>query len=916
MSWASDCDSTCSSVTLGEPSLDRNSGMTPPRDFRWPLVGKAKLVLGTLPELQELQDLKKRQEQHERRENLHCNLDDTLSTNNMVASVQCLTVRFRSTQAEQSNQRFCHNIGSAFAFTKNYLFTTHRLLQEFDPDFEIDGVWISDPADPLTKLGCRVRALGSVEELDVALLECDQIDLPDYDLCHTPPHNPLVIYVAHRGQSLAPEIRRGTAYPLRRRYEGLCCIRPMKRCTGAPVLDSHARVIGMLKSGSSFVTSDGLMHALKQIGMLLDGDDYAEIDDLCSLWEFNRAVMEEEHAVAKILQKRHAEEQGGRTTKKAKESPPAGEGHEMERAHEHGMNKHSRPVNYSSILNPCAQTVLESVEAVHAKEMGRRDFLLHEPTAFSTKHRLDQKEPAYLYQSAQKYPAHRSPVVVRSGQSLEDTSGYTTYEPLLNSPFYQPWSINKCRDSQDFENSKQYFTNREPHVSSRADDDYSSLRYTQGEQSLESENCIFDRTFDSPMGLQSLNVPNIQRRFSASGNTDLLLNFNPNYVETISDWNPPSIHEQQLESEVGDLPRRYQSNPSPKPQQQPSEGKSLGFNRTSPQTPGLCWGLEEARNQARLRLLPPRQPVLSTSYHGMDVPSLHQQQQTQPTFTQPIYPNVPATARNWPLPSDHDVKHTPDPFDAYRNRQETTSFPPKPPLPPRTTLPPLAPKKFDGTKLPPIYQQPQTTSAPMQAICHNNKATDSNVRSSPYRSFIRKGRTVDEPQLQHRHQQDVDETGICRWQLIAWDQFSPTPPNPDKDAPPSLRGYFPPTPTSMKAFPGSRFIMKSIPKTQAPRRRLRTRSRQTVYPSKYQLLNNQVPRSPAIEKYQHEILLPSEGSSVAESISGDESIDIDLAAMEEDLDAEMTKDGNHEHSADDVSITDSDLEDESVGSHA
>lgn len=286
-----------------------------------------------------LQDLKRLQEQREQREDSLCSLDDTPSANNMVASVQCLTVRFRSTQVEQSTQRFCHNIGSAFAFTKNYLFTTHKLLQELDPSFEIDSVWISDPADPLTKLGCKVTVLGSVEELDVAVLECDQIDLPDFDLCHTPSHNPLVIYVAYRGQSLTPEIRRGTAYPIRRPYEGLCCIRPIKRCTGAPVLDSQARVIGMLKNGVSFATSDGLMYALKQIGMSLHGDDHAEIQDLCSLWEFNKAVVEEEHAVAQLLRKRHAEIQGGRAIKKEKKSPPSGEGHEMKRAHDHGMKE-------------------------------------------------------------------------------------------------------------------------------------------------------------------------------------------------------------------------------------------------------------------------------------------------------------------------------------------------------------------------------------------------------------------------------------------------------------------------------------------------------------------------------------------------------------------------------------------------
>ena len=827
----------------------------------------------------------------------------------MVASVQCLTVRFRSSQAEQSTQRFRHNIGSAFAFTKNYLFTTHKLLQELDTDFEIDSVWISDPADPVTRLGCKVRVLGSIEELDVALLECDQIDLPDYDLCHTPPHNPLVIYVAHRGQSLTPEVRRGTAYPLRRPYEGLCCIRPMKRCSGSPVLDSHARVIGMLKSGVSFVTSDGLMHALKQIGMLLDDDGFAEIEDLCSLWEFNKAVVEEEHAVAQLLRKRHAELQGGGATKKAKKSLPSGEGHNIKRVHEHGMNEHPRPVNYSSILNLCAQIVLESVEAEHAKTMDRLDFSQHEPAALLNTHRLDHNNPAYLSQPAKKFPAYRSPVVIRSVQSLENTSGYTNYnsdQSPPNSPFNQSCSLKKCRDSQGFENSKQYFTDREPYVCSRADDIYSSARYSQGEKSLERENWIYNRTFNSPPGLQSLNVPRVQRRFSVGDNADFLLKFYPDDLQTPSGWNPPSVHEKWLESEAGELYSRYQSKTPQTPQQQTLESGSPGCNRPLPQTPGLSRGLEEARNQGRLRGSPQLRPLTSTLYSGSNVPSHYQQQQTQPTFTQPIYPNVPATARNWPLPSQYHVTQTSGPVDVYHREQYATSSPPLLPLPSllsRITLPPLAPIMLNETKLTPNYQLPRPPSVPMQATYHNIKAIDSNVMSSaPYRSIVRKVRAVDEPQLRHRHRQDADK-------------ILPTHPNPDEDALPSRRGYVPPSPTSMNSFPGSPSSMKT-PKAPAPRWRIRIRSRRPVYASKYQLLDNRAPRASATKKHQHEILLPSEDTSVAESDSEDGNMDPDPEAKGVGWDAEMTEDESprliYEHPADDASIADSGFEDEVV----
>lgn len=71
-----------------------------------------------------------------------------------------------------------------------------------------------------------------------------------------------------------------------------------------------------------------------------------------------------------------------------------------------------------------------------------------------------------------------------------------------------------------------------------------------------------------------------------------------------------------------------------------------------------------------------------------------------------------------------------------------------------------------------------------------------------------------------------------------------------------------------------------------------------------------------MEKHQHEILLASEGRRVAESDSEDESMELDLEAKEENLDAKMKKDGNiclvYEHPADDASISNSKLEDECI----
>lgn len=87
-----------------------------------------------------------------------------------------------------------------------------------------------------------------------------------------------------------------------------------------------------------------------------------------------------------------------------------------------------------------------------------------------------------------------------------------------------------------------------------------------------------------------------------------------------------------------------------------------------------------------------------------------------------------------------------------------------------------------------------------------------------------------------------------------------------------------------------------------------------MYPSKYQLLDSRVPRASATKKHQHEILLRSEDTSVAESDSEDENMDPDPEAKEVGWDAKMTKDEStrliYKHPADDASIADSDLEDE------
>lgn len=71
-----------------------------------------------------------------------------------------------------------------------------------------------------------------------------------------------------------------------------------------------------------------------------------------------------------------------------------------------------------------------------------------------------------------------------------------------------------------------------------------------------------------------------------------------------------------------------------------------------------------------------------------------------------------------------------------------------------------------------------------------------------------------------------------------------------------------------------------------------------------------------MEKHQHEIPLPSEGTSVAEPDSEDESMGFDPEAREEDLNAEVRKHGNtgvmYEHPDDDASMVVSDWEDEGV----
>ena len=62
------------------------------------------------------------------------------------------------------------DVGTAFAFSHKYLFTSYHIMQELTSKYEVVGVFVSDSLDPTKNLH-ELEAIGHIESLDVAFLK-------------------------------------------------------------------------------------------------------------------------------------------------------------------------------------------------------------------------------------------------------------------------------------------------------------------------------------------------------------------------------------------------------------------------------------------------------------------------------------------------------------------------------------------------------------------------------------------------------------------------------------------------------------------------------------------------------------------------------------------------------------------------
>jgi len=51
------------------------------------------------------------------------------------------------------------NAGTAFAFSYKYLFIAFHLVHELNPEFEVEGIYISEPLNPM-KFLCELEVVG------------------------------------------------------------------------------------------------------------------------------------------------------------------------------------------------------------------------------------------------------------------------------------------------------------------------------------------------------------------------------------------------------------------------------------------------------------------------------------------------------------------------------------------------------------------------------------------------------------------------------------------------------------------------------------------------------------------------------------------------------------------------------------
>jgi hypothetical protein len=161
------------------------------------------------------------------------------------------------------------DVGTAFAFSYKYLFTAFHVLHEPDPEFEVEGIYISEPLNPM-KFLYELEVVGMARELDVAVLRCRKVHFFRLRLRCTALQAFSSVYTTQRIESVVARVHRGHAYQGDTLWEGRCDAPSTDGRSGGPVLDSRGLVVGMLKGRKGdidgvFIISEGLMHALSII---------------------------------------------------------------------------------------------------------------------------------------------------------------------------------------------------------------------------------------------------------------------------------------------------------------------------------------------------------------------------------------------------------------------------------------------------------------------------------------------------------------------------------------------------------------------------------------------------------------------------------------------------------------------------
>jgi hypothetical protein len=217
------------------------------------------------------------------------------------------------------------DVGTAFAFSHKFLFTAFHVVEEPDPEFEVDGIYISEPLNPL-KFIHEVKVVGMSKELDVAVLECLPVHFFRLPLRCTALQSFSSVYTVQRTESATTTVHCGRAYPGNKLWEGRCDAPSKQGCSGGPVLDRHGQVVGMFKGRDGeidgvFIISEGLLHALQ----IIKGNSMTWRD-----WGFKAVVgapsassdgspKSNERKEESLSRKRHSSEKDGANKRRASE---------------------------------------------------------------------------------------------------------------------------------------------------------------------------------------------------------------------------------------------------------------------------------------------------------------------------------------------------------------------------------------------------------------------------------------------------------------------------------------------------------------------------------------------------------------------------------------------------------------------